>query len=699
MDTLLTRIWKTMRRPLLLGACAALLLPASANAGCQLNSASSAVKHVVYVEFDNVHFTRDNPNVPSDLEQMPNLLNFIKDNGTMDTGDHAILISHTASDILSTQTGLYPDRDGIAVANSFGVFGPITAANVNGVYFPSSFFYWTDLVKDITPATLDGLPALLTEGSENVPAPWAPFTRAGCDVGAFSTANIVLERTPFDVVKVFGSPSPQASETNAHQTADFIGEAIHCAVGSPLCTPANGAVADLLPSEPGGYSGFEALIGAKYITQAFGAPLADLDGTVIADPVSHLVGFPGFSPTATQTLGAVATMLEHNVPVVFAYISDAHDDHGPSGNAFGPGQAGYVAQLAAYNKAFGQFFTRLKNDGIDQSNTLFVFTPDEGDHFAGGPPSPANCDGVTTPCTYSKIGEIDVNLNKLAIAAGDSTPFSLHSDDAPTIYVKGQPGPTDPAVRQLEKVIGGLTLTSVITGNTDQLTVALADPVEEKMLHMVTADPERTPTFTMFGDPDYFLANFGTATPVESPGFAWNHGDIQPEIARTFIGIAGPGVRNLGVTDSFFSDHTDVRPTIIWLAGLTDDYEHDGRVLTELIDPQALNHEQHAHHETLLRLGQIYKQINAPFGQLAQATLVVSTHALESTSVNDSTYTQLEAQIAAWTTQRDNLASQMKALLEGAEFGGQAISENQAKSLIAQAQSLIDEAASVAASL
>jgi len=133
----------------------------------------------------------------------------------------------------------------------------------------------------------------------------------------------VLERTPFDVVKVFGSGSPQALESNAHQTADFVGEAIHCAVGSPLCTPANGAVADLLPSEPGGYAGFEALIGAKYITQAFGAPLADLDGTVIADPVSHLVGFPGFSPTATQTLGAVATMLEHNVPVVFAYISDA----------------------------------------------------------------------------------------------------------------------------------------------------------------------------------------------------------------------------------------------------------------------------------------------------------------------------------------------------------------------------------------
>jgi hypothetical protein len=36
-----------------------------ARAECNLNSPSGAIKHVVYVEFDNVHFTRDNPNVPS----------------------------------------------------------------------------------------------------------------------------------------------------------------------------------------------------------------------------------------------------------------------------------------------------------------------------------------------------------------------------------------------------------------------------------------------------------------------------------------------------------------------------------------------------------------------------------------------------------------------------------------------------------
>ena len=39
--------------------------------GCHLGN---GVKHVISLVFDNVHFFRDNPNVPSDLEQMPHLL-------------------------------------------------------------------------------------------------------------------------------------------------------------------------------------------------------------------------------------------------------------------------------------------------------------------------------------------------------------------------------------------------------------------------------------------------------------------------------------------------------------------------------------------------------------------------------------------------------------------------------------------------
>ena len=79
-------------------------------------------------------------------------------------------------------------------------------------------------------------------------------------------------------------------------------------------------------------------------------------------------------------------MQENGVPVTFAYISDAHDIHGNAGDihvAYGPGEAGYVQQLKDYDKAFGDFFTRLQNDGITKDNTLFVVTVEEGDHFAG----------------------------------------------------------------------------------------------------------------------------------------------------------------------------------------------------------------------------------------------------------------------------------------------------------------------------
>jgi hypothetical protein len=98
--------------------------PVLAHAACNLDPAHGQIKHVIFVQFDNVHFRRDNPNVPSDLEQMPNLLNFLNNNGTLITNHHAILISHTAGDIVTTLTGVYPDRNGIAVSNSYRAFPP-----------------------------------------------------------------------------------------------------------------------------------------------------------------------------------------------------------------------------------------------------------------------------------------------------------------------------------------------------------------------------------------------------------------------------------------------------------------------------------------------------------------------------------------------------------------------------------------------
>src|SRR5215471_13807814 len=103
----------------------------------------NSVKHVIQITFDNVHFFRDNPNVPSDLQLMPNLLQFIENNGTLLSNNHTPLIAHTAVDILTTATGLYGDRQGMPISNGYRTFNP------NGTTDPAgSFAYWTDPVFD-----------------------------------------------------------------------------------------------------------------------------------------------------------------------------------------------------------------------------------------------------------------------------------------------------------------------------------------------------------------------------------------------------------------------------------------------------------------------------------------------------------------------------------------------------------------------
>jgi len=108
--------------PLLFGAALLAGGSSTALAACGLQSADNRIKHVVHIQFDNVHLRRANPNAPSDLEQMPNLLNFMQNNGTVSGNHHTPLISHTATDILTALTGVYGDRMGIPVANSYGFF-------------------------------------------------------------------------------------------------------------------------------------------------------------------------------------------------------------------------------------------------------------------------------------------------------------------------------------------------------------------------------------------------------------------------------------------------------------------------------------------------------------------------------------------------------------------------------------------------
>jgi hypothetical protein len=437
-------------------------------------------------------------------------------------------------------------------------------------------------------------------------------------------------------------------------------------------------------------------------------------------------GFPGFgSINAAQTLAYIADMQEAGVPVTGGYIADIHGNENIPGltacqgapAALGSGSPCYVAQAEYYNQAFGTFFQRLAADGITAKNTLFILSSDEGDHEAGAnvgraiQPAPANCDGATVsgttvtpdvPCTYpaGTFGELSGNLTGLlATEKGNTTPFSVVHDSAPYVYVTGQPGPNDPAVRTLERDVGGLTAANPYTGTTQRITNYLADPAEAAILHMVTADPARTPTFTMFARPDYFLSNGAPncTSPCVSvnPGFAYNHGDYAAEIDTNYVGFAGPGVMKLGLdgsaaaagpnsagpnsgqvtvpgsrTKGTWVDETDIRPTIMYLTGLKDDYEHDGRVITQILTKpnKALKA------TGVAALGACYKQLNSSVGTFGTATLKFATKGIESNSPGDRRYLATDKTLVALNKARDTLAGTIKQDLENAAFDNTQIS-------------------------
>jgi hypothetical protein len=738
-----------------------------ASNACQLGN---GVQHVVQVTFDNVHFFRDNPNVPSDLEMMPNLLHFFENSGTFMSNNHTPLIAHTANDILTTLTGLYGDRHGMSAGNN-----AYRSYNPDGTTDPASAFaYWTDPIFDTAstptpghdtnpsmvysptpPATTSPPPAPDTV----TPAPWAPYTRAGCDAGYVGTANVELENTAVDIPKVFGPNSPEAQQLAADgdrfkdaEVADYVGVAVHCAQGSAFCANAQGvkfgqtspsptASPDLLPNEPGGYNNFQGLFGHRYVAPQLGAGTPNVmhNGYEVTNAAGNLVdlngnqlngaflnppapGFPGFSSiNASQTLAYLADMQEAGVPITGGYISDIHgNEHIPGVTAcasapaaLGPGSPCYVAQAQYYNQAFGTFFQRLAADGITPQNTLFVLSSDEGDHVAGAnvgraiQPTPANCDGATVsgdtvtpdvPCTYpaGSFGELSGNLSGLlATEKNNTTPFTTtgSGDSSPYVYVTGNPGQNTDVVRTLERDAGGLTAANPYTGTTQPITNYLADRTEAAILHMVNADPARTPTFTMFARPDYFLSTGATnctqACVSVNPGFAYNHGDYAAEIDTNFVGFAGPGVENLGLdgsaanagpssagsdsgqvtvpgshTKGTWVDETDIRPTMMYLLGLTDDYEHDGRVITQIL----ANPNKALSAGGVATLGDCYKQLNSSVGRFGTATLRFATQGIESTSPGDEKYLATDKALVALDQSRDQLAGVIKQDLENAAF-------------------------------
>jgi hypothetical protein len=678
---------------------------ASSHAGCTLGP-NGSIKHVIYLQFDNTHYTRDNPNVPSDLQQLPNLLHFITGNGTMITHEHTPLIAHTADDIVTSESGLYGAEQGIPIANEYRYYTPSGSTDTAG-----SFAAWNDPIVDYDTSNSkpvgDNTPTMVGRGGKMAPAPWVPYARAGCNYGSVASANTDLENLVPDVPLVYGAHSPEAKEAENPKlankaAADFEGLIIHCARGSALCATSHGGRPDRLPDEPGGYNGYQGLFGSKFVAPAISpsGPVRNLNGVIIKDSSGN-IGFPGYNAMiGTNALAYTLDMQTHGVPVTMTYLTDLHESW-KTGNPFGPGQAAYVRQARLENAAFGTFFAGLAAHGITRANTLFVVTADEGDHFVGSAPSPANCNGVTVPCTYSRIGEVTGNLTGLLAAKGITTPFDVNADSAPVIYVHGQPGRSTSRVRSLERAAARLTGSDLVTGHTVWLTRYLADPVELKILHMITADPRRTPTVIDFANTDFYLssgnATCGKSCFAEDPTEAWNHGDVGSQINTTWLGMVGPGVAHLGIGNSVWSDHTNIQPTMMALLRLRDDYTPDGRVLGEIFNPADLPSGMRAHRAALLRLGQLYTQLEAPVGAFGKDTLRASTRALASSSAGDARYTRIENELQRLGARRDAVAARIHALLLGAAFDGRTVNLAQARALTRQGDRVLGAAAVLAA--
>lgn len=791
---------------------------------CHLGSRQNGIKHVIYIQFDNVHLRRDNPNVPSDLEQMPHLYNFLKGNGTLLNKQYTVLISHTAGGITSSLTGLYPDRMGINVSNAYNYYDPSTGVST----YTSAFKYWTAPVD----ASVDNLPNMITTGGKNTPAPWVTYTRAGCDVGNVSAANTVLENAkagafkagpsdlyyaanagdtridPYstsgfhagdmifidqgvnqetatidhisgyymyltaplartharnvqvwvpaadpvdntgDMTTIFGAYSPEWQEGFDSQTApygsaaanravaDFVGIAVHCAKSATsVCTNDTHAVPDLLPDEPGGYHDYEALFGAKYVDPAIanGSPAVnDVYGTTPITDDSGNPGFPGFDGmNAAATLGYVAQMQEAGIPVTYAYISDVHDNHA-GGGAYGPGEAGYVAALKNYDNAFAAFFQRLAADGINKHNTLFVFTADENDHYAGE--QAQNCDGITTPCQYNTVsgkpfhgqydltnngqdvtswtgpstwlpagvngplvGEVGYNLTWLLGSTIDGTGYDTSFDSAPSFYIHGQPQAFDangnvvlnPVLRDFEHAAANLKAFDPYEDTTQLTPVAryLVDGPTLKALHMINADPQRTMSFTMFSNPDFYFQTYspckGKSQGCLNDSYAWIHGDYSNDVGQTWLGMVGPGVEDNGIDDQTWTDHTDIVPTVNALLGLTPDYQPDGRVVTQILTRSVAEGRDS---ESFTELGNLYKQLNAPYGDFNHALIVASTNGIRS---DDATYLLTEQRIQQLTAWRNELVQHMKDVLDGSDVGHR-------KQLIHEGRHLLEEARELA---
>ena len=203
---------------------------------------SGKIKHVIYVQFDNTHFARDNQNVASDLEQMPHLLNFIRGNGTLMTNDHTVLISHTATGILYVADGRLPGPHGPARVEQLPVLHAVRRnADRCRVRLLDGTVVRSGRAAVPPAGQTDLTPEMVNENGKDHSGAVGSVSPGPAVTSARSRRPTRSSRTPASTSRRCSAParprpiqaagdSPGVAGTQAF--ADYVGIGVHCAQGS-----------------------------------------------------------------------------------------------------------------------------------------------------------------------------------------------------------------------------------------------------------------------------------------------------------------------------------------------------------------------------------------------------------------------------------------------------------------------------------
>ena len=358
-------------------------------------------------------------------------------------------------------------------------------------------------------------------------------------------------------------------------------------------------------------------------------------------------------------------MQENGVPMTFAYISDAHDNH-TLGRASQAPVRPATRPAESYDDAFATFFQRLpttastsRTRSSSSPSTRATTSPAER---AARPGECRARSSTTTPCLTptSLPGEPDRRgQRRTSTRPARGTSRLRHPlRRRPDVLRQRPAGADEPGVAEARAGRRRRDAARPVQGrgtDTDRLPARRHGRGERAAHGQLRSEAD-----TVVHDvrrrrlllPDRERLQ-GTVRPIRAcaecvnPGFAWNHGDSQDEIGNTWFGMVGPGVDKRGIDNTTWTDHVDLRPTINALLGLHDNYLDDGRVVTRDPGPQGNPAAARLGGRITEDLGNAYKQINAPFGQFATDTLVASTAALKTSDALK--YDSIEASIANLT--------------------------------------------------